>query len=151
MFVNVPGAGQLIVIDLNKKVVVSKINLKQRDNFPMALDTTNQVVFIGTWYPPKLVLFDLKSLKLISEKNISRDADDIYYDKADSLVFVSCGSGYIDIFKQIGQKEIILKDKIKTVTGARTSLFVPEINKLFVAARSYRGQNAKILEYSVNR
>ena len=151
MFVNVPGAGQLIVSDLNKKAVITKINLKQRDNFPMALDTVNRVIFIGTWDPPKLLLFDLKSLKLISEKNISQDADDIYYDKADSLIFVSCGSGYIDIFKQINQKKIILKEKIKTLPGARTSLFVPELNKLFIAARNYNGQNAKIIEYSVNR
>lgn len=151
MFVNVPDAGETDVIDINKRRVIEKISLKVRGNFPMALDTVHGIIYIGSRYPSRLVLYDAKSLKMISAKNVSGDADDIYYDRADSLIFVSCGSGYIDIFKQINSKEITLKEIIKTSAGARTSLFVPELNKFFVAARKYNGQNAKILEYSINR
>lgn len=158
MFVNVPDANQLDIIDINKKIVIDRIRLNIRDNFPMALDTIHQLIFIGTWNPPRLVLFDAKSFgnpslreKTISENNISGDADDIYYDRADSLIFVSCGSGYIDIFKQLNSRKILLKEKIRTSPGARTSLYVPELNKLFVAARKYDSQNAKVIEYSINR
>lgn len=149
IFVNIPDANQLDVIDINKKQVTGRIRLGIKGNFPMELDTTNQVIFIGSRSPSRLVLFDARTLRMISKNNISGDADDIYYDGADSLIFVSCGSGYIDIFKQKNSKNIYLKEKVKTIPGARTSLFVPESRKLFVAARRYNGLNAKVLEYSI--
>ena len=151
MFVNVPDAGQMDVIDINKRSVIEKISLKVGGNFPMALDTTNQVIFIGSRNPSKLVLIDANSLLIISENTISGDADDIFYDQRDSIIFVSCGSGVIDIFKQINSKNIILKENFRTSPGARTSLYVPELNKLFVAARKYDSQNAKVIGYSINR
>jgi hypothetical protein len=149
MFVNVPDANQLDIIDINTKTVIDRIRLNIRDNFPMALDTEHNLIFIGSRYPSKIVSFDESSLKKISENNISGDADDIYYDGTDSLMFVSCGSGYIDVFKQRNSEDITLKESIKTSLGARTSLFVPVLNKLFIAARKYHENNAKIFEYYI--
>ena len=71
----------------------------------MAIDTINQIIFTGSRNPSRLVLFDAKNLEMISDKNIDGDADDIFYDNADSLVFVSCGDGYIDVFKKKIQKK----------------------------------------------
>ncbi|MEO8399465.1 MAG: WD40 repeat domain-containing protein [Ignavibacteriaceae bacterium] len=151
IFVNVPGAKQIEVININKKRVANKIKLKVRGNFPMALDTIHQVIFIGSRYPSRLVLFDAKTLGKLSENNISGDADDIFYDSKDSLIFVSEGSGYIDVFKQVNSKNIMLKEKIETSPGARTSLYVSELNKIFVTARRYDGNNAKVFEFSIRR
>ncbi len=149
MFVNVPGAGQMEVINIDKRRVIEKIDLKVRGNFPMALDTLHQLIFTGSRSPSKLIIFDATTLKMISEKNISGDADDIFNDLADSLIFVSCGNGSINIFKHANSENIFLKEKVKTVPGARTSLFVPELNELFIAARKYNGYNARVFEYSI--
>jgi hypothetical protein len=57
---------------------------------------------------------------------------------------VSCGSGAIDVF-DAGSLEIKHLARIATASGARTSLFVPEIDRLFVAARAgVFGSNASI-------
>lgn len=149
MFVNIPNAGQMEAINLEERKVIQKIDLDVRGNFPMALDTLNHIIFIGSRNPSRIVSFDEISLKKISENNISGDADDIFYDTADSLIFISCGSGELDIYKQITSKKIILKESIRTSPGARTSLYVPELKKLFIAARRSDRNNAKVIEYSI--
>ena len=150
MFVNIPDAEQIAVINIGERKIVQKIKLDVRGNFPMAIDSTNHIIFIGSRNPSRLVLYNANSLKKISDKNISGDADDIFYDKSDSLIFISCGSGYIDIFKQMNSKETVQVGSVKTSPGARTSLFVPELKKLFVAARKYDNNNAKVFEYLIN-
>lgn len=151
MFVNIPESREIEEINIDERKVIKKIKLDVRGNFPMALDTLNHLIFIGSRSPSKVVSYDEVSLKKISESNISGDADDIYYDNTDSLIFISCGSGDLDIFKQISSENIILKESIKTSPGARTSLYVPVLNKLFIAARKYDGNSAKVMEYSIHR
>lgn len=151
IFVNIPDAKELDEINVNERKVTHKINLDVRGNFPMALDTLTNIIFIGSRNPSKLVLLSANSLKIISDENISGDADDIFCGDADSLIFVSCGSGDLDIFKQISPGEIILTETIKTSPGARTSLYVPALKKIFIAAQKYDGNNAKVLEYSIQR
>ena len=150
IYVNVPTDNQLDVVSTEERKIINKINLKVRSNFPMALDTADQLIFIGSRNPAQLVLFDAASLKIISQKNISGDADDIYYDFKKSLIFVSCGRGFMDIFEKTNTGDFIFKESVKTVPGARTSLYMPGLNKFFVAARKYDGRNARIIEYSVN-
>ena len=61
-------------------------------------------------------------------------------------IYVSCGSGDIDVFEAA---DGVFKrvSRVKTRSGARTSLFVPEIDRLFVAARADNGRPAAILVY----
>ena len=79
-----------MLLHLNERKITKKVSLNVRGNFPMALDTDHHLIFIGTRNPSKLVLFDANSLQMIAGNNISGDADDIFYDRPDSLLFVSC-------------------------------------------------------------
>ncbi len=49
--------------------------------------------------------------------------------------YVSCGDGSVDIWQQEsgGLRHL---PPVKTASGARTSLFVPELDRLYVAARA---------------
>ena len=50
----------------------------------------------------------------------------------------SCGQGAIDVFDQT-QGTLQRLARIVTSPGARTALFVPELDRLYVAARSWAG------------
>ena len=149
IFVNVPDAHQLDIIDLNKRKITDKMNLQVKSNFPMALDTVDLVVLTASRNPAKLLQCDAESLKLLSENDLSGDADDIFYYAKDSLVFISCGSGTIDVFKKKNSKEIIAKEIINNFPGARTSLLVPALKKYFLAVRKSGTHNARIIEYNI--
>jgi hypothetical protein len=77
------------------------------------------------------------------------DADDLYYNEASGKVYVSGGAGAVSIF-QAGTggayKQIA---NIPTRSGARTSLLVPQLKMLVVAARVTAGEPADLLVYSL--
>ena len=57
-------------------------------------------------------------------------------------VYVSCGDGNVDAWQQDGSN-LRRMTLLKTASGARTSLFVPDLDRLFVAARAgYFGSGA---------
>jgi len=56
---------------------------------------------------------------------------------------VSCGEGSIDVF-QSGSGEYKRLGQIKTEPGARTSLFVPELDSFFLAVRATPSQGAAV-------
>ncbi len=157
IFVNTPENNSISIIDLKLGIVSSKWLLGDNihNNFPMALDQSNHRLFVGTRDPPKLIVFDTNSMesgfgKVISKVNISSDSDDIFYDSKNKIIYISSGQGFIDIFKQLDANHYKLNSKIPTKVGARTSLFVPELKRIYLAAPNFtanNSSNASILAY----
>jgi hypothetical protein len=135
-FVNVPDAHEIAVLDTNagrQKAIWRTGDL--RANFPMAFDGSRATVAVVFRDPPRLVVFDANSGRSVSELVSCRDADDVFFDQKRRRIYVSCGEGVVDVWKQDadGYRQL---DPLKTSSGARTSLFVPELDRLFVAARA---------------
>ena len=157
IFVNTPDDNSISIINTTSDAV-SKWHLLQDNihgNFPMALDQANHRLFVGTRDPPKLVVFDTNSSysgsgKIISKVNIDSDPDDIFYDSLNKIIYISCGEGFIDVFKQQDANHYSLIGKIPTKAGARTSLFVPELKRIYLAVPNFNANNssnASILVY----
>ena len=78
--------------DLSTKKVIAKWQNKDASsNFPMALDEENNRLFIGCRSPAKLRTINTQTGENIFTAACSGDADDVFYDMKDSLVFVSAG------------------------------------------------------------
>jgi DNA-binding beta-propeller fold protein YncE len=149
LFVNVPDAHMVAVIDLTQLKLINKwVRSAPAANFPMALDTARHRVFIGYRHPSKLIVIDGKTGQEITANTMAGDADDLYYDSGTAKIFVSGGDGYISIFQQKGAAIYTQIANIATSKGARTSLFVPEL-KLFVLAAP--GSKAKMLVYKTDQ
>ncbi len=150
IFVNVPAAGEVIVLDRKKKAVIANWPIKgARANFPMALDEANHRLFVGCRQPATLIIFATESGKEISRFNIDHDADDIFYDAGQKRIYVVCGAGFIDIFQQTNTDNYRQIGKIPTAPGARTGLFVPEWNRLYLAVPHRGKQGAEIQIYDI--
>jgi hypothetical protein len=75
------------------------------------------------------------------------DADDVFFDSRRQRIYISCGSGDVDVFAGEGGAYRLLA-RIAAKSGARTSLFVPELDRLFVAARAgILGSDAALLVF----
>jgi len=137
IFANVPTLDAIMVADKStRKLTTSWPPDNATANFPMALDEKGGRLFVGTWSPPKLLVFDSKSGKLVSSVTISTDADDISYDSTTGFAYVSCGEGFVNVVGQTSTNAYMVVSKVPTREGARTSLFVPALHRLFVAARA---------------
>jgi DNA-binding beta-propeller fold protein YncE len=150
IFVNVPTARHVAVIDRDKSEVIATWKTDGAfGNFPMALDEANHRLFVGCRLPSKLVVLDTESGKPVTSVGISGDPDDIFYDRKRHRVYVICGAGKIDIIDQTDANTYKALAKINTADGARSGLFVPERDALFVAVPHRGSQQAEIRRYQI--
>lgn len=150
IYVNVPDERQIEVIDIEKQLVVNRLKMTvASSNFPMCLDESNNRLFIGCRHQPKLLIIDTQTGKTISSYDIDRDIDDVFFDSQKKQIYLSCGEGYIDVFTQKDPNTYISVEKVSSSSGARTSLFVPELNQLIVASPSGFNGDAVLLVYKI--
>jgi DNA-binding beta-propeller fold protein YncE len=145
IFVNVPNSRHVAAIDRDKGEVIATWKTDAAfGNFPMALDEANRRLFIGCRIPSKLVVLNTESGKVVAKIDISGDPDDLFYDSKRHRIYAICGAGKIDIIEQADANTYKPFAKIDTSDGARTGLFVPERDALFVAVPHRGSQQAEI-------
>jgi YVTN family beta-propeller protein len=144
-YVNLPDAHQIDVVDLDFAKLVAKWTTGALSgNFPMALDNIGHLA-VAFRRPPRLALIDLDSGRPVSTIDTCDDADDVFFDEQRARFIVSCGSGSIDVFTvESGKLHAI--GRIPTSWGARTSLYVPALDRFFLAARAKKGESDASIE-----
>jgi YVTN family beta-propeller protein len=145
-FVNLPGAGKLAVVDLATVQISAMRGAGYAANYPLLFDASSNAVMVVYRLPARMVISDADSGVVRQDLGVCGDSDDLFLDDKRQRIYVSCGSGDIDVFEAA---DGVFKrvSRVKTRSGARTSLFVPEIDRLFVAARADNGRPAAILVY----
>jgi DNA-binding beta-propeller fold protein YncE len=143
IFVNVPDKHAVLVVDRRQRSTLMKIPLGgPADNYPMSLDESGHRLFVGVRRPAQLLVFDTVSGKRLAAVPCVGDTDDLFYDARRGRVYVIGGEGYVDVFDATGKYDRIAR--VATRAGARTGLWSPELDRLFVAAPSRNGQPAEI-------
>src|ERR1700730_6502405 len=144
IFVNVPEARAIAVVDRDSRRQGGKWPLTNRGaNFPMALDPVRRQVLVIFRAPADLGVCSMTGGKLFASPETCGDADDLFIDAKRDRVYVSCGAGFLDVFEAKGAV-YRRTASIPTVSGARTSLFVPELDRLLVAVRASSEEPAAI-------
>jgi DNA-binding beta-propeller fold protein YncE len=150
IFVNVTRAHHIAVIDRDKGVVTAKWPVKEAEaNFPMALDETGRRLFVGCRKPAKLLVLDTDSGRTSATVEIVGDTDDLFYDANNKRVYISGGQGRITVVEQSGPDTYGIAGQVATALGARTSFFVPESDKLYVAVPHRGSQPAELRVFKV--
>jgi hypothetical protein len=147
-FVNVPDDGQIAVVDLDARRQTATWKVPGvSGNYPMALEPARGMLATVFRSPPSLVLLDTKTGAVTARLPACGDADDVFFDARRERIYVSCGSGEIAVFQRDGGN-YRRQPTVTTESGARTSLFVPEIDRLFLAVRAgLLGSGASIQIY----
>jgi hypothetical protein len=147
-FVNVPDHSQIAVVDLDARRQIATWKVPGvSSNYPMALESARGMLAAVFRSPPSLVLLDTKTGTVTARLPACGDADDVFFDARRERIYVSCGSGEIAVFQRDGGNYRPLP-RVTTVSGARTSLFVPEMDRLFLAVRAgLLGSGASIQIY----
>jgi DNA-binding beta-propeller fold protein YncE len=136
IFVNVPDANQIAVVDREKRAVVACWPMETlHSNFPLALDEASHRLFVGCRRPARLAVWDTLAGKKIGDVEIAGDTDDLYYDAQRKQIYASCGAGFIDVITQRDADTYQLREHLRTSGGARTSYFAPEQDRLYLAVR----------------
>jgi hypothetical protein len=108
----------------------------------MAFDSDTHRVLVVFRSPPSLMVLSSQDGHVVAKAETCGDADDVFVDRKRRGVYVSCGEGAVDVLEpgEAGYRRLA----VATVPGARTSLFVPELDRLFVAVRAGSNEPAAI-------
>ena len=143
-YVNVPDAGQIAVVDLAAgRQVASWTVPGLAQNFPMAIDDSGATIATVFRSPPRLVFLDSRTGAVTGSYSTCADADDVFFDAKRQRVYVSCGAGGVDVFSRDATDARHIA-RIQTSSGARTSLFAPELDELYIAERAGLLEDAAI-------
>jgi DNA-binding beta-propeller fold protein YncE len=148
IFVNIPTSQKIAVVDREKPAAVTAWSVGGATaNFPMALDETHHRLFVGFRKPAKLVVYDTESGKVVANLDSPGDADDIFHDGTRQRIYISGGDGFIDIIQQQDADHYKSLTKIPTASGARTSFWVAEMSRLYLAVPHRGTQRAEVRVY----
>ena len=115
----------------------------------MALDDENRRLFIGCRSPARLVVLNSDTGREVASLDCIGDADDIFYDAVNKRLYLSGGSGGIDVFGQTDADHYVHLSRTITARGARTSILVPERKVLYVAVPRLLMRTAQVRAYGI--
>jgi DNA-binding beta-propeller fold protein YncE len=136
IFVNLPDARQIAVVDRVAGRKIAQWGTPARSNFPMAVDPSGARLFVVYRSPPTLAIFATETGSVVAQMATCGDADDVFFDAKRNRLYVSCGDGQIVVIQRDENNAYRESARIATNSGARTALFVPELDRLFLAVRS---------------
>jgi DNA-binding beta-propeller fold protein YncE len=147
IYVNVPPLKQIVVIDRNTKDIRRWALPGIEENFPMALDEADHRLFVGARVPPRLVVLDTTTGRIVATLQSVQNMDDLYFDADRKRVYMPGGEGFIDVFQMDDPDHYRLLAKIPTALGARTAGYFGKGSKgferFYLAVPARGGQSAE--------
>jgi DNA-binding beta-propeller fold protein YncE len=142
-----PKSREIAVVDEQSRAVTSKWVIPEQLPVALALDAAHHRLFVGTRQPPRLLVFDENSHKLITSLPSVGLMDDLYFDAARRRIYASGGEGFVSVYQQLDADHYKQIASIPTGPVARTSLLVPKFNRYYVAVPAAADRGAEIQVY----
>ena len=148
-FVNVSGRHEIAVIDKRSGQVIATWPVKEgENNAPMALDEANKRLFVVTRKPFKLIVIDTGTGKSLASFDAPQRTNELIFDQANRRLYLS-GDDHIAVFTQHDADRYEETARVPSDKGAKTAVYVPELNRLFVAVAGKGTTKAGVLQYEV--
>jgi DNA-binding beta-propeller fold protein YncE len=148
MFVNLPGAGTVAVVDRKSRRVVGTWQTGFRGNFAMALDEGQHRLFVATRRPARLVILETEDGRTMASLPTVGDCDELFVDARRGRVYVVGGEGAVAVIAGDGPDRYREIGRITTSPGARTGFFSPDLDRLYVATPAHGSRPAEVRMYS---
>jgi DNA-binding beta-propeller fold protein YncE len=152
IYVNLPDRKEIAVIN-RVTGSITRWPISFESNFPMALDESDNRLFVATRTPPRLAVFDTSSGRLLAALPVVQDADDLYYDSARKRIYVPGGEGFISVFQQDDRDHYRLLAKVHTAIGARTAGYFGKgkkgFDRFYLAVPARADHGAEVWIYTV--
>jgi len=148
IYVTLPASSEVAVIDAkSNQIIKSWEAIEAKRTVSFALDAANGRIFVGTRTPGHIIVYDTASFKKVADFPAVGLLDGIFFDARRKRLYVSGGEGFVDVFQQQDADHYAPLARIPTRPIARTSLFVPELNRYYVAFPRKDNESAEIRVY----
>lgn len=150
LFANITASNAVGVIDREKRALLASwpISSEAQENVPLAYDEINQRLFVVTRKPAKMIVLDANSGKVVTSLPCVGLADDAVYDAGHRRVYVA-GDQFVDVFEQQDADHYRLLGRVPGAFRAKTALYVPELDRYYLAVPHHGNKDAEVRVYRV--
>jgi len=144
MYVNLTGTSEVGVVDLQTNKLTTRWPIADaKVQNSMALDEPNHRLFIATRMPPKFLVLDTDTGKVVASLPCAPVNDDMWFDVARKRIYVT-GSDTTTVIAQRDADHYEQVAEVPTGYRAKTSLYVPPLDRLYVAVSGKGKADAKL-------
>lgn len=150
VYVNVPEVAAVVVLDRQSGAQLARWSVAPAtQNFPMALDEDGHRLFVAARRPAALQVYHTSNGQRVAELPLCGDSDDLFFDAERQRVYAVCGEGRVAVVRRVEAQHYEVEQQVPSSPGARTGLFVPALQMLFVAAPRDGARPAQVLVYRI--
>jgi DNA-binding beta-propeller fold protein YncE len=141
LYVNVTDRNELDVVDKSRHAIVSQWPIHEaKQNALVQLDETTRRLFVVTRDPGRLLVLDADTGKTVASFGAPGRVDGEIFDAATGMVYAPGGEGYIGSYRELDASHVVELAHVKSASGAKTALLVPELHRLYVAVSPGEGK-----------
>ena len=151
VFANIAESNEVAVIDTDSKAITAHWKLTAAaDNVPLAFDAARRLLYVACRTPGALVALDSVTGIEVASVPAAGQADDLFYDSSLGRVYLISGASEVNTFQMDAAGRMRPLQVLQTSAGAKTALFVPSQNLLYVGVPGADGHPAEIRVYATN-
>jgi DNA-binding beta-propeller fold protein YncE len=144
LYVNLTGTDEVGVVDLETRQLVAKWPLPDAHTaHAMVLDEPNHRLFIATRKPAQFIVFNTDTGKVVASLSCVGVNSDMSFDVERKRIYVT-GDQTASVFEQGDADHYKHIAEVPTAYRAKSSIFVPELKRLYVAASGKGKPDAKL-------
>jgi DNA-binding beta-propeller fold protein YncE len=144
MYVNLSTPKEVGVVDLKTRKLIARWPIPNAEvPNAMVLDEPNHRLFIATRKPAKFFVYDITSGKVVATLDCAGMNDDMWFDVPHKHVFVT-GTDVTSVIEQKDADHYVKITDVPTGYRGKTSLLVPQLNRLYIALSGKGKSDAKL-------
>jgi|SRR5579872_695806 len=141
LYINLRAPDEVGVVDLKSRELIARWPIPDAKNEnALVLDEPNRRLFTATHAPAKLFVFDIDTGKVVASLPCAENSDDMGFDPVRNRIYIT-GDGSASVIEQQDADHYVSIAEVPTGYRAKTSIFVPELNRLYIAVSS-KGKRA---------
>jgi DNA-binding beta-propeller fold protein YncE len=144
LYVNLTDTAEVGVIDLASRQFVAKWPLPDaREAHAIVLDEPNRRLFTAARKPARFIVFNTDTGKVVTSLPCVGVNSDMSFDATLKRIYVT-GSETASVFEQRDADHYEHIAEVPTAYRAKSSIFVPELKRLYIAASGKGKADAKL-------
>ncbi len=147
IFITVPKTHQISQIDARTGRIAATWLSKAGSPVSLALDRKDHRLFVGTRNPAGIEVFDSRTHRFVASLPSVGLMDGLFYDALHHRIYASGGQGYVAVYRQLSPNRYREIAKIPTGPNARTSLWVRQLDRYYVAVPESGARGARVLVF----
>ena len=133
MYINLTGEDKVGVVDLESRKLIAQWPVPEAQTADaLVLDEPNHRVFIATRKPAKFFVYDTDTGKVVTTLPCTELNDDMWFDTARKRIYIT-GTEITTVLDQKDADHYVHVADVPTGFRAKTSILVPELNRLYIA------------------